>query len=54
VAALGSFYPGRVRKVLKVDRFEVAETGVSFLLIIVRLSETYKFQKFSFGLLESE
>jgi hypothetical protein len=38
--ALGSFYPRRTRKVLKVDRFEVAETGVSFLLIIARLSET--------------
>ena len=27
-------------KVFKVDRFEVAETGASFLLIIARLSKT--------------
>jgi hypothetical protein len=27
-------------KVFKVDRFEVAETGTSFLLIIARVSKT--------------
>jgi hypothetical protein len=47
--ALGGFFfffffflpPRRARKLLKVDRFEVAETGVSFLLIIARLFETF-------------
>jgi hypothetical protein len=38
------------RKVFKVDRFEAAETGVSFLLIIERLPESFiSYRSFHLG-----